>query len=58
MFSEDCYPDKIYLWFLDRVPMPMRTWPWLRKFYWQKEDFDRADKLTDEYMKIFKDTKP
>ena len=32
-------------WLFNLVPWPCRTWPWIRQFYWQEGDIERAKRL-------------
>lgn len=40
-------------WFLDRVPCFMRTWPWLRQYYWTQEEIDRIKVEAERMSKLF-----
>lgn len=42
--------ERLQEWLLDRVPYFARSWPWLRQFYWQQEDIDRAETEAEEIM--------
>lgn len=56
MLSPDLYfSHKIYDWLLSNlVPMWFRDkWP-MKRFYWQQEDFDRADKYAKELSERLK----
>ena len=35
-------PFSLKFWLLDHLPMRMRGWPWLKRYYWQQEELDRA----------------
>lgn len=40
-------------WFLERVPRFMRTWPWLRQWYWTQEEIDRIKAEAEEMRRLF-----
>lgn len=54
LFDERILAHKIALWFLDRVPKWLRNKGWFRQFYWQKEDFELADKRAKKFMESIK----
>lgn len=38
---------------LDWVPYFARSWPWIRRYYWQQEELDAAKKKAKEWEKLF-----
>ena len=32
--------ERLWYWLLDRVPLRCRTWPVLRRYYWQPEEME------------------
>lgn len=45
---------KIYFWLLNRMPFFMRSLPFIKKFYWQKEELERASKRAKEISDLIK----
>jgi hypothetical protein len=39
---------------LDSVPKFMRSWIFIKRFYWQKEEIEEAIKKSKELYKLFK----
>lgn len=42
-------------WWLDLVPWCMRTWPGVRRYYWQQADIDWSKKEADRIGKFLND---
>lgn len=40
-------------WWLDYVPRFMRTWPWLRRFYWQADEIEAIQREADALAEFF-----
>jgi hypothetical protein len=40
-------------WWAEYVPMFMRTWPWLRRFYWQAEEIAAIKREAAELKRFF-----
>jgi len=40
-------------WWLDYVPFRMRSWPVLRKYFWQRDEIDAARKKAAEWKRLF-----
>jgi hypothetical protein len=39
---------------LDLVPMCMRTWPWIRHYYWQADEIARIEVDVERYQRLFR----
>ena len=45
-------------WLFNLVPWPCRTWPWVKQFYWQEEDLERARRSAQALIRLFNTPDP
>lgn len=38
-------------WWLDLMPHFMRTWPWVRRYFWQVEEIEAVHQEADELQR-------
>lgn len=48
-------PPRVERWWLDYVPRCMRSWPFIRRYFWQQWEIDAAKAKAQALRKLFGD---
>jgi hypothetical protein len=56
-YLDEAWPERWFFdsWACHHLPMRMRGWPWLRKFYYQQTELDAAKSRAKRMMELFPD---